>query len=77
MRAEICEPQNTQAFDCFRKILKDLGATSSSHNWAIGVDHWQVKIGGELLDVYSDSWLVDIEGSAELVNEIVIRMQQT
>jgi hypothetical protein len=74
--AEICEPTDTALVDRFKTFLNERGAKLQSHNWAIGVDMWEYRIGNETLTVFADTWSIDIEGSAELVARIQNAMQE-
>lgn len=71
MHAHICDPQDAAAVARLRAALRELGAEALGHDWAIGVDLWTCRVGGNTLKVFSDAWSVDIEGPAEMVQRIV------
>jgi hypothetical protein len=77
MRADICEPDDTAAMERFRTLLKSRGAELLKHEWAIGVDLWQFRIGDETVHVFSDAWSVDIEGPPELIRRLVAGMHES
>jgi len=77
LRADICEPQDTDALANFRRVLHSLGAEfvrdfGSPHD----VQVVELHIGGELLRVFSDSSSVDIEGPPELVQRVTAGMAE-
>jgi hypothetical protein len=76
MRAEIRQPQDAPTVARFRAVLASLGAKPVGHEWAVGVDHWRYRVGGDMLSVFSDAWSVDIEGPPELVQRIVAALQE-
>lgn len=71
MRADICDSNDEAAVARFREVLRRLGAQLDEKSWAIGVDFYHLKIGGEQLSVFSDEWSLDIEGSDELVQKVL------
>jgi hypothetical protein len=76
MRADICEPTDTAALDRFRRALTVLGAVAEWHSdSSLGVGLSRVAIGGDVLNIFSDAWSVDIDGPAELVERVLSAMR--
>jgi len=71
MRADICDPEDAAAVARFVAALRNLGADLSEKSWGLGVDVYQVSIGGEELTVFSDSWSIDVEGPNALVHKVL------
>ena len=71
MRAEICDPDDSNALGGFLQVLKDLGAEFESGGWGIGVSLYQVAIAGAVLTIFNDSWSVGIEGPDGLVMAVL------
>jgi hypothetical protein len=75
MRANICEPNETEQVARFRALLVGLGAEKTNAAWAVGVDMWTFAIGTKELRIFQDAWSLDIEGPDDLVTEIVAQMK--
>jgi hypothetical protein len=72
MRADICEPNDAAAVARFMMALHALGAVSlKSHHSALRVDLHRFLIGTDELSVFTDSWSIDIEGPAEIVERLI------
>ncbi|MHA6204946.1 hypothetical protein ACXU4B_11015 [Dyella soli] len=71
MRADICDSDDEAAVSRFKSTLKKMGAKSLGKTWAIGVDVLDLQIGDETLRVFSDAWSVDIEGTDQLVRQVL------
>ncbi len=71
MRADICDPSDKAAVEAFRAVLRRIGAQLLDKDWGIGVDVHRVRIGGQELTVFSDTWSVDIEGPDDLVQKVL------
>jgi hypothetical protein len=72
MRADICQPSDSEAIARFQAALRLSGAVLvEQHQSALGVDLYLYQIGVDKLTVFSDSWSIDIEGPPELVEQIV------
>lgn len=75
MRADICESNDEAAVARFRVTLHRLGAQLEEKSWAIGVDLYQLEIGGQKLSVFSDEYSLDIEGPEDLVQRVLQEYQ--
>jgi hypothetical protein len=76
MRADICEPTDTAALACFKRALQVLGAELvGDYGSSFDVQLLEVRIGDEFLQVFADSWSVDIEGPPQLVERIVAEIK--
>jgi hypothetical protein len=71
MHADICETNDEAAVARFRNALRRLGAQFDDKDWAVGVDHYRLTIGGDQLSVFSDAWSLDIEGPDDLVRRVL------
>lgn len=40
-------------------------------SWGMGVDLYRLKIGGQELAIFRDEWSLDIEGSVDLVRQVL------
>jgi hypothetical protein len=76
MRADICDPDDEVAVECFASTLKQLGAKSAGESWGIGVEVQNFQIGEAVLTVFSDSWSIDIEGPEQLVQQVLQHFNQ-
>jgi hypothetical protein len=76
MRADICNPDDEIAVERFKDVLKQLGATLNAKSWGLGVDVLHLQINNSELTVFSDAWSIDIEGSEELVGQILVLLNQ-
>lgn len=70
MRRRICDADDEVAVDGFWEVLRRMGARIERNDWGMGVDIFRVKLGNEDLSVFSDSWLLHIEGSDDLVQSV-------
>ena len=71
MHADICDPDDEIAVECFKSVLTQLGAKGTGKAWGLGVDVLELKIGESTLTVFSDPWSIDIEGSEKLVQQVL------
>jgi len=76
MHADICRPTDKSKVARFHAVLKELGASVRKKDWGIGVTVWKMKIQGKELNIFHDSWSLDIEGPDDLVNAILAKMKQ-
>jgi hypothetical protein len=77
MRADICEPSDAAALARFKQVLQALGAELlGNYGSSFDVELLEVRIGAELLHVFSDAWSVDIEGPQQLVERIISAMKE-
>jgi len=78
MRADICEPSDTQRLALLRQALDSLGAESiNDSDAAIGVRMTEMRVLNEPLWVFYDAWSVDIESSPAIVNAVLSKMNET
>jgi len=71
MRADICDPDNDFAIERFKSTLKQLGAMTIEKSWGIGVDVLDLRIGKDILTVFSDTWSIDMEGPEHFVQQVL------
>lgn len=76
MHADICDPEDSEAIECFKTALKRLGAEKIDQSWGLGVDLLSLQIGTETLRVFSDTWSIDIEGPDQLVQNVLALFNQ-
>jgi hypothetical protein len=77
MRADICDPEDTDRLAHFRAILRAIKAELiEHHDSSLGVDLWEFRIGDATLNVFADPWSVDIEGPPTIVQRIIEQMTQ-
>jgi hypothetical protein len=71
MRADICDPDDTDSFGRFLQVRKELGAEFEGGGWGIGISMYRVAVAGAVLTIINDSLSVGIEGPDGLVSAIL------
>jgi hypothetical protein len=70
MRADIGDPDDREKMAAFARVLHQFCAVRTNEGWGIGVGVTEYRIGDQNINVFSDSWSVDIEGPDALVRGI-------
>ena len=70
-RADICAASDGEAWERFRAVLLELNAQVEETDWVLGVDLYRVRVGDQVLHIFTDAWYVDIEGPDDLVRNVV------
>ena len=72
MRVEICASDDYDTRERLPAALAEIGAASEGY-WesSLGVGLTRFRVGFDVLTVFIDAWLVDLDGPDELVQRVV------
>ena len=76
MRAPICDAEDQLSLDHFAAVLREFCAVQVREGWGIGVTVREYRIGDQALNVFRDSWSIDIEGPDAIVKGILEALQR-
>ncbi len=71
MRADICASDDYDTRERLLSALGAVGATSEGEWEALGVGLHRFRAGADVLSIFIDAWMVDVEGPDELVRQVL------